>query len=109
MCDGDVTLEVADGLGVAEEAEVVGVGGAEGAEERAEAAQAQEGEPRGRVAEAAPQRQGQVAVHAPPLGRRRPPPLLRLRHRPRGRWWLAGSPRAVPGYASVRGARRQSR
>jgi len=48
-------LEVADGLGVAEEAEV-GVGGAEGAEERAEAAQAQEGEPRGRVAEAAPQR-----------------------------------------------------
>jgi hypothetical protein len=54
----DVTLEVADGLRIAEEACVIGVGGgAEGAEDRAEAAQAQEREARGRVAEAAPQRQ----------------------------------------------------
>lgn len=42
-----LTLEVAEGLGVAEEAGVGvgGGGGAEGAEERAEAAEAEEGEP----------------------------------------------------------------
>lgn len=113
-------MEISDGLGVAEEARVgVGVGGgAEGAEERAEAAQAQEREPRGRVAESAPQRQRQVAVHAPALGRRQPPSrssgcrrvrLCRLHgswHRP-----ARGPPRQRHGLApgcSLREARRQS-
>lgn len=90
-----LTLEVAEGLGVAEEAGVGvgGGGGAEGAEERAEAAEAEEGEPRGRVAEAAPQRLRQVAVHAPPLRRRRPPPPPPPPPHPppplpASRWWL---------------------